>query len=322
MCTVGLLAGTGGTAQAATTIPLGSAAHFAVLAGGGISNTGTTVINGDIASYPTTTVVPGPVTVNGVDYSNDTTVALGAKANLLTAYNGAAGQPSSTSVSADLGGQTLKAGVHTASSSMGLSGPLPLTLDAEGDPDAVFVFQAGSTLVTGPASSVSLINGAQACNVYWQVGSSATLDTTTVFRGNLLVHDDVTLNTGATVEGRVLASDGAVTLDSNVITIPGCTAPVGGSGTGGSGSGGSGTGGSGTGTTPAPGSTPTDGSTGVASSGGPGSGTGATTYGQIGRVPVGSVDAGDGSTAVSWNFPLPGARSVTDLLGTLVASTA
>jgi hypothetical protein len=103
---------------------------------------------------------------------------------------------------------------------MGLTGAV--TLDAGGDPDAVFIFQAGSTLTTASSSSVVLLNDAQACNVFWQVGSSATFGTSTRLRGNVLAHTSITANTNATFEGRLLAQNGAVTLDSNVITRPGC----------------------------------------------------------------------------------------------------
>jgi type VI secretion system secreted protein VgrG len=119
---------------------------------------------------------------------------------------------------------TLVSGVYTSASSMGLTGTL--TLDAAGDPNAAFVFQAGSTLTTASGSQVALINGAQACNVFWQVGSSATLGTGSRFRGTILALTDITVTTAATVDGRILARNGAVTLDTNTITRSTCATPA------------------------------------------------------------------------------------------------
>ena len=321
--TFGLLAGLTGTAQAAATPPgLGTAGGFAVLAGAGITNTGPSTITGDIGTFPTPSTTgfgPGSGTVVGTDHAGDA-VTQGAKSDLLTAYGVAAGEGPPTAVPADLVGLSLTAGVYDTPSSMALSGQL--TLDAAGDPDAVFVFQAGSTLVTASGSRVVLRNGAQACNVYWQVGSSATLGTTTDFRGNVLADTSITLDHGATVQGRVLASNGAVTLDDNVITRPACTTPV-----------------STPVTTPVtppvttpvtppvttpvtppvttpvtpsattpatpPATSPTAARTRATgrdsdsptTGGGTGSTASGTTYGQVRQVPVGAVDTGDGSTA-------------------------
>lgn len=262
----GLLMHQAGTAHAATAIGLGTADSFAVLAGSGITNTNTTLITGDIGTFPTTTVTGESDIVLTGTHQNDTVTAA-AKTSLVAAYDNAAGQTSTMAISADLAptAATLTPGVYTASSSMGLTGAL--TLDAGGNADAIFVFQAGSTLTTGPASSVLLTGGAQACNVFWQVGSSATLDTDTVFVGNILADDSITLNSRASVMGRVLASNGAVTMDNNVITKPGCTTP-----------------------TP-PGTTPT-----ADDDGDDSSATSGTSANQVPRVPVGSVDAGDGSS--------------------------
>jgi hypothetical protein len=210
---------------AATAVPLGSATSFAVLAGAGTTDTGPTTINGDIGTFPTTSMtVTGSETVNGTNHAGDA-VTQQAQTDLTTAYNSAAGQGPITPIVADLGGQTLAAGVYESASSIGLTGTV--TLDAAGDPNAVFVFKAdSSTLTTASGSNVSLINGAQSCNVYWQIGSSATLGTGSTFRGTVLALTSITVTHGVTVDGRVLARNGAVTLDNDTITAPGCAPPA------------------------------------------------------------------------------------------------
>ena len=211
-----------GASAAATAVPLGTADSFAVLAGAGITNTGPTTINGDIGTYPTTTITGGTLfTLNGTNHAGDG-VTQTAKTDLVTAYNTAAGQGPTTPIAADLGGQILVSGVYNSASSIGLSGTL--TLNAAGNPNAVFVFQAASTLTTASGSQVSLINGAQACNVFWQIGSSATLGTGSSFRGTILAMQSITATTGSTIIGRLLARNGAVTLDTNSITRPTCAA--------------------------------------------------------------------------------------------------
>jgi len=139
------------------------------------------------------------------------------------AYTTAAGlaPTTTTMLPADIGGLTFGAGVYKASSSVGITGAV--TLDGMGNPDAVFVFQVTSTLITASGSSVVLINDANACNVYWQVGSSATLSTHTAFKGTIMALASITVQTNTTVEGRTLARTGAVTLDSDSITRPTCT---------------------------------------------------------------------------------------------------
>jgi len=199
---------------------MGQAAAFAVLAGSTVTNTGPTTVTGDLGLHPGTAVTGFPPgTVNGTTHVADA-VAAQAQADLTTAYNDAAGRTSDATVSADLGGQSLAPGVYTSASSLGLTGTL--TLDGQGDPSAVFIFQAGSTLTTASASQVSLIGGAQACNVFWQIGSSATLGTNSVFRGTILALESITVTTGATVDGRTLARNAAVTLDNNTITRSTC----------------------------------------------------------------------------------------------------
>ena len=205
-------------------VGLGTATPFAVLAGSTVTNTGPSVISGDLGLSPGSAVTgfPPGVVINGTEHVADA-VALQAQTDLTTAYNDAAGRTPFTVVSTDLGGQTLDPGVYHAASSMGLTGTV--TLDAHGDPNAVFIFQMGSTLTTASNSTVSLINGAQACNVFWQVGSSATLGTDTTFVGSILALTSAAVQTGTTVAGRVLASNGAVTLDTNTITTPTCSGP-------------------------------------------------------------------------------------------------
>ncbi|GAA2128702.1 ice-binding family protein [Nocardioides bigeumensis] len=224
LLTVGLA---GSPAQAAeATVDLGSADSFAVLAGESITNTGTSVITGDVGVGPGSSItsVPPLVMVGGAIHVADAVANL-AQSDLVSAYNSAAGRPTVTDVTgSDLGGMTLTSGVVEHTSGMHLTGTV--TLDAQGDPAAVFIFKAGSTLVTAPDSTVSLINGASPCNVFWQVGSSATLDTNTTFVGTIMALTSATLATGASVQGRVLARNGSVTLDTNVITRPGCATVV------------------------------------------------------------------------------------------------
>ena len=209
---------------AETAPSLGTAENFAVLGGSAVTNTGSTVINtGNLGVSPglastITGFPPGIVNALGVIYAGDA-VAAQAQSDATTAYNNLAGQtPTSDLSGQDLGGMTLTPGVYSFSSSAQLTGTL--NLNAGGDSSAVFIFQIGSTLTTETSSSVLVINGAQAVNVYWVVGSSATLGTYTAFIGNILAFTSITLNTGASVTGRVLARNGTVTLDTNTITLP------------------------------------------------------------------------------------------------------
>jgi hypothetical protein len=204
------------------TIGLGVAAPFAVVAGSTITNTGPSVISGDVGLSPGTAVTgfpPGTVT-HGTIHAADT-VADHAQAATTTAYNDAAGRAKTATISADLGGQQLGAGVYFGTT-LALTGTL--TLNAHGDAGAVFIFQSSSTLLAATGSVVSLLNGASACNVFWKVGSSATIGTTSTFVGTVLALTSITAKTGATVQGRLLARNGAVTLDSNTITAPNCPA--------------------------------------------------------------------------------------------------
>jgi hypothetical protein len=213
----------GGTAAAEAPLDLGVAESFVVLAGTGVTNTGPSVIDGDLGTCPTIAVTgfPPGVVINGAIHANDA-LACSAQSDLVIAYDDAAARAPLVSFPGptDLGGSTLVSGVYMSPTSLAVTGTV--SLDAQGDPNAVFIFQAGSTVVTASNSSVALLNGAQACNVYWQVGSSATLGTGTVFVGNVLALTSITATTNATIAGRLLARNGAVTLDSNVITAPLC----------------------------------------------------------------------------------------------------
>lgn len=208
-------------ATAATAVDLGTAGSFGVLAGSGITNTGPTTITGNVGTFPTITETGfGSVTLNGVNHAGDA-VTQGAKNDLVTAYNNAAGQTPVTTVSTELGGTTKIAGIYnSADGTFGITGTLKL--DAEGNPDSVFIFKTSSTLITAGSSRVELLNGANPCNVFWQVGSSATLGTDSIFKGNILALTSITMTTGANLEGRALARNGAVTLDSNTINSAAC----------------------------------------------------------------------------------------------------
>jgi hypothetical protein len=208
--------GHAGLVNAATAVGLGTTYNFAILAGSTVTNTGPSVITGDLGLSPGSSVTGFPPgTLVGNQYVANP-VAVQAQTDLVTAYNDAAGQTPVTTIPTELGGSTLTPGIYSsAAGTFGITGTL--TLDGQGDPNAVFIFKMASTLTTAGASSVVLINGAQACNVFWQVGSSATLGTTSVFKGNIFALTSATLTTGANVEGRVLARNGAVTLDSNVV---------------------------------------------------------------------------------------------------------
>ena len=210
-----------GTATAASAVHLGIAAQFAVLGASTVTNTGPSIINGDLGVSPGLAVVGFPPgIVNGAIHEGDA-VAAQAQADLTTAYNTAAGLQCDVNLTGqDLGGMTLTSGVYCFNSSAGLTGML--TLDAEGVEDAQFIFQVASTLTTASASRVRTINGVRACNVYWQIGSSATLGTATAFVGTIMAYTSVTVTTGATIRGRALAQNAAVTLDTNTITKPSC----------------------------------------------------------------------------------------------------
>ena len=214
--------------EAKATITLGTAGNFAVLAGSTVTNTGSTVINGgNVGVSPGSAITgfpPGTIMAPYTTHSADATAAQ-AQNDLTTAYNAAAGLAPTQTLTGDLGGRTLTPGVYSFSSSAQLTGTL--TLNDQGNSAAQFVFQIGSTLATAGNSSVVTINAGPTpdCNIFWQVGSSATLGTTTAFEGHILALTSITMNTGATIaDGSALARNGAVTLDTNTITN--CAASV------------------------------------------------------------------------------------------------
>jgi len=221
MVILGWAVGAGAAPDAQPPVGLGTAKSFAVLAGQTVTNTGPSVISGDLGVSPGSAITgfpPGTV-IHGSEHAADA-VASQAQSDLTTAYNDAAGRTPATTVSKDLGGQTLAPGVYKATSGLGLTGTV--TLNAHDNPSAVFIFQAASTLITASSSTVKLTGGAQACNVFWQVGSSATLGTNTTFVGSILALTSASVQTGTTVDGRVLARNGQVSLDDNTITVPTC----------------------------------------------------------------------------------------------------
>jgi hypothetical protein len=207
-------------------INLGSAANFAVLAGSGVSNTGvTTLITGDVGSFPTATM-NGLLSshVNGLLYTVADPVVGTAKTDLTTAYNDAQSRSTDAiSLPGQLGGLTLAPGLYVNSTSSGISGTgsnAILTLDAQGNPNATWIFKMGSTFITDAGTSIVLAGGAKAKNIYWSVGTSATLGTNSVFYGNILADQSITLTTGARLTGRALTRIGQVTLDNNTVTKP------------------------------------------------------------------------------------------------------
>ncbi len=209
------------TENPVTGVPLGTAASFAVLAASTVTNSGPTIVSGNLGVSPGSAVTgfgPGNgQVVNGSIHAGDTTAAQ-AQLDLTTAFNNAAGRPNPTALPADIGGTVITPGVYNAPVSLAITGNV--TLDGQNNASSVFIFQIPTTLTTSTNSSVTLINQAGACNVFWEVGSSATLLTASLFNGTVLAAASVSLGTGVVVNGRVLAQSGAVTLLSNRVTAP------------------------------------------------------------------------------------------------------
>jgi Ice-binding-like len=209
-------------------VGLGAANLFAVLGGTAITNTGPSYINGNLGLWSGSSITGFPPgTVNGTIDTNNA-IAVRAQTDLTSAYNLAAAQPCGGVLTGqNLGGQTLTAGVYCFASSAQLTGNL--ILNAQGDANAVFIFEIGGTLTTLSNSHVTIINGGTGNNVFWQVGNSATLGTASQFAGNILALSNITLNSGADIScGRALTLNGAVTMDTNEISMngPGCSAGI------------------------------------------------------------------------------------------------
>lgn len=237
---------------AQSTVNLGTAAPFAILAGTpNITDAGNaSVIQGNVGLSPATGAGIGLMCaqVTGTIYSVDATgplpcritdgpLLVTAKNDLTTAYNDAASRTPVTTVPTELGGTTVVAGVYdSASTTFGITaGAGPLVIDGQNDPSSVFIFEAGFSgtgLTVGPGSVVSLVNGAQACNIFWRV-DTATIDTTANFKGSILALNSITVANGATIEGRLLARNGNVTLINDTITVPTCANAPGGENPGG-----------------------------------------------------------------------------------------
>ena len=201
-------------------VDLGTAASYSVLGGQAVTNTGPSTMDGDVGVSPGTAIIGFPPgLVGGAVHAGDANAA-GAQSDLVIAYNDAAGRAPSANIAGDLGGLTLTAGVYKASGSIGLTNTV--TLDAQGNPDATFIFQIGSTLITASGSHVAMVNGTNPCNVFWQVGSSATLGTGSTFIGTIMALTSVTVTTGTNVTGRALARNGSVTLDTNTFVSAAC----------------------------------------------------------------------------------------------------
>lgn len=201
-----------------SSVAMGAAANLAILAGSAVSNTGATVITGDLGLSPGTSVGGFPPGIlNGTLHINDN-IATQAKLDLTAAYNDAAGRTATdiVTLSGNLGGLTLTPGLYKSTSSLAISSG-DLTFDAKGNPNAVFIIQIASSLTTTSGRKVFLAGGASASNIFWQVGSSATFGTTSAFKGTVMAMQSITFNTGATLNGRALARSGAVVMAGNTI---------------------------------------------------------------------------------------------------------
>ncbi|MBI4954933.1 MAG: DUF3494 domain-containing protein [Myxococcales bacterium] len=234
-------------AQRATAPGMGTTQAFAVLAGTTVTSTGPTVVDGSLGVSPGAAVVgfpPGQVVGGTIEAA--TAAALQAQSDATTAYDALSAQACDLDLTGqDLGGLTLTPGAYCFSSSAQLTGTL--TLDAQGDPAAVFVFQIGSTLTTASTASVQMSNAGDPCQVFWRVGSSATIGTGSSFVGSIIALTSITLTSGVTVLGRAVARNAAVTMDASKVSAAGCGATGGGGGDAGAGGGATGSGGGGAG---------------------------------------------------------------------------
>ena len=204
-----------GGANGPATVDLGSAESYGVLAGTSVSNTGSTTIHGDLGVDPGNTLTGSP-TVTGTT-NLDNAASLDAQADLTTAFDDAEGRVGGIAITDDMAGLSIGPGVYSAGS---LTNSGTVTLNGLGDSTAVFIFQSNTTLTAQSDSRILLDNGARAENVFWVVGSSATLGTDSEWVGTIIADQSITLQSGATLLGRALARSGAVTLDTNVITVP------------------------------------------------------------------------------------------------------
>src|SRR5579864_9505254 len=215
------------TAASQAPVVLGSAANFTVLAGSTVTSTGNSQVTGDLGVSPGTAVTGFPPgTVIGTIHAGDPAAAQ-AIADLTTAIGDASGRSvGPVSVAGNIGGRTLAPGLYKSTSSLAISSG-NLTLDAQGDANAVFIFQIASSLTTTAGLQVILAGGAQASNIFWQVGSSATLGTNSIFQGTIMADQSISLATGATLDGRALARIGGVTLEANAVTKPAASTSTG-----------------------------------------------------------------------------------------------
>ncbi|MEI8066960.1 MAG: ice-binding family protein [Actinomycetes bacterium] len=210
--------------QAATSPTLGASANYALLSSNGLANAGATTIQGDVGMSPTISYTDtGSLTLSsGIRFNDANTAAAIAAAN--SAYASAAAAAPATAITTDLGALTLVPGTYAASAGLNLNGTL--TLDGQNNSSSVFILQTPATLTTGAASRVTLINGAQACNVFWQSGSNAALGANSDFKGTILSNANISLGSATTVSGRLIALHGTISLNANKIAKPNCSAPI------------------------------------------------------------------------------------------------
>jgi len=204
------------------TVPLATSADFAVLGASAVSNSGVTTMDRSVGIWPGVLITGAPLVIPPGTTEPGTAAAQQAQVDLGIAYGDAAGRIVDTTIGSELGGQTFTGGVFATLAKDPLSLNGTVILDGADNPNSVFIFQTDTTFISGSNSTVTLINGAQECNVFWQVGSSATLGSDSTIAGSVLAHDSITVNSGVTVHGRVLANGAAVTLDTDTFIAPTC----------------------------------------------------------------------------------------------------